>query len=103
MRILLLFVALACTEASPAPPWPAPSSKPGISCIDCDMVTPRPFTARQERALRAAGFKDAKASEYSWFGCSDSDSILTSAGFRSGEVTGNVCCGILKGCVVRTQ
>lgn len=50
-----------------------------------------------------AGIKDAVPADYDLFGCSDSDSFLASAGFSAHGVHGNICCGFLKGCVVRTQ
>lgn len=67
-------------------------------------VAPAPgFSAQHARALRASGFKDAKPADYSIGGCGDGDSFLNSAGFEANGVRGNVCCGWLKGCVVRTQ
>lgn len=59
---------------------------------------------RHERALEAIGIKGAVWAPYNWFVCGKDDNILASTGFVAGEVSGNVCCGLLlKGCVVRTQ
>lgn len=78
--------------------------------VACDPPAPRErvseargFSAQHARALRASGFKDAKPADYSIGGCGEGDSFLNSAGFEANGVRGNVCCGWLKGCVVRTQ
>lgn len=75
----------------------------------CDPVPPdshgyqSQLSARHQQALKANGIKDAKPAPYSMFTCAESDSIFASAGFKAGDIEGNVCCGMLKGCTVRTK
>jgi hypothetical protein len=88
MRWLVFALALGCDE--PAPLTQRPSPEPS-------------FSARHARALKMAGIKNATPATYEPFGCSDSDSFMASAGFVANGVRGNICCGFMKGCVVRTQ
>ena len=90
MRRALLLLALACDATPTGGYTPRAPTMPG-------------FSEQHARALIANGMKDAKPADYYPFGCSDSDSIFNSVGFVVNGVRGNVCCGLLKGCVVRTQ
>lgn len=87
MRWLVLALALGC-ESKPL--VYRPEDRPA-------------FSERHARALKLAGIKDAVPASYEPFGCSDTDSFLASAGFSANGAHGNICCGILKGCVVMTQ
>lgn len=83
MRALLVLLALSACDAQPGEVQ---------------------LSERHKAALRAVGIRDAQAAPYTLFVCDDRDSILASAGFRAGDVEGNVCCALLfKGCTVRTR
>lgn len=84
---LLLALLLACD----APP-------PGLQQYDT-----RQLSERSKNALRMQGIRDAKRADYLYFVCGNDDSIMASEGFIAGDIRGNVCCGFLKGCTVRTQ
>ncbi len=63
----------------------------------------RSLSERHLKALRAVGIKGARSTGYNYFICGNDDSILFSTGFVAEGVTGNVCCGMFKGCTVRTE
>lgn len=65
---------------------------------------PSPFSERHHQALRAAGLDGvAKPAYWQPFVCSESDSLIASTGFEANGVRGNICCGLLKGCTIRTE
>lgn len=65
--------------------------------------------SRQLRALKAMGFTEITLGSADISACSDDDSYFNSASFLARSpftgmsVKGNVCCGFLKGCTVRTD
>lgn len=61
---------------------------------------------KAQKALEAQGYTDIQLGGYSWAACSDDDTFSTAfeATSPSGQenTKGAVCCGLLKGCTIRT-
>jgi hypothetical protein len=59
---------------------------------------------RAEETLEASGFTDIEVGGHAWFECAEGDSFtntFTATSPKGTEVSGSVCCGVLKGCTVR--
>lgn len=61
---------------------------------------------RAEEALKDRGYTDIKIEGYAMFSCSEDDTFANSFTATSPDgkrkVKGAVCCGMMKGCTVRT-
>ena len=60
--------------------------------------------SRAARVLRSKGHTDINITGYRYFGCSEDDVYHTgfkAKGINGRNVSGVVCCGIMKGCTVR--
>ena len=57
------------------------------------------------RLLTAEGITNIKLTGYSWFGCGKEDEYNTGfTGIKNNiEISGYVCCGIVKGCTIRYE
>lgn len=65
-----------------------------------------PGNERAMKALRGAGYTDIKLGNYPFFMCGRDDGLnveFSAKGPSGARVEGAVCCGMLKGCTVRTD
>lgn len=56
------------------------------------------------KALESAGFTDINFQGYAWFGCGKDDGFhteFTAKNPQGKQVSGVVCCGLLKSCTIR--
>ncbi len=69
----------------------------GLACTD---------EVGARRILKGQGYRNIQTTGYSVYGCGEDDRIttgFTATGVDGSEVTGTVCCGVMKNCTVRVQ
>jgi hypothetical protein len=69
-----------------------------VLCVSCSDES------RSREVLQRAGYKDIQITGYTPFYCGEDDHFST--GFKANnprgqEVSGVVCCGVIKGCTIR--